>query len=51
MTNTYVAKFRARKTAQLRSAFQSALGVALMMVIGAVGAYLAYVFYGHSCGC
>jgi putative Mn2+ efflux pump MntP len=51
MTNPYVAKVRAKKKAQFRSALQSALGVALMMVIGAVAAYLAYVFYGHGCGC
>jgi hypothetical protein len=51
MNNAYLAKAAAKKRARTRSAFQSALGVALMVAIGSIGSYLAYVFYANSCGC
>jgi hypothetical protein len=51
MTNSYVAKVRAKEKAQLGRSFQIALGVAAMIAVGALGSYLAYVFYGHGCGC
>src|SRR6202521_2051708 len=51
ITNSYVAKVRAKEKAQLGRSFQIALGVAAMIAVGALGSYLAYVFYGHGCGC
>jgi hypothetical protein len=51
MHHSYFAKLAAKRKARARSRLQSALGVALMVAIGGIGTYLAYLFYGHGCGC
>jgi|GEM_PF-5682999 len=47
MTNSYVAKVRAKRKAEMRRALQLTLWVGVMIVAGAIGVYLGTVFYVH----
>ena len=53
MTNSYVAKVKAKRRLEFHRARQITLGMAMMVAVGAIGVYIATVLSVHdneSCG-